>query len=123
MPALRRALPLALLACGCAHTTLQSGLPPGDSPRPFTNKWHAAFLFGLVEASGPYDLEQICPGGWSEVTVEPDAFTGLAGLITLFSYSPSRVTIVCAAPGVRGAPPRTGYTLPQARSSSTEPSP
>jgi len=79
-------------------------------------------LFGLVEASGPYDLERICPEGWSEVTLQPDAFTALAGLVTLFIYSPSRVTIVCAAPGVQGAPPRTGYTLPQARRS-TEPSP
>lgn len=105
----------ALFACGCASTTLRSGLPPGDSPPSHTEKWHAAFLFGLVEASGPYRLDRICPGGWSEVTLEPDPFTAIAGAITLFVYSPSRVTVVCAADGVQGAPPRTGYGLPHAQ--------
>jgi len=118
MQALTRALPLLLLACSCAQTTLRSGLPPGDSPGPYTDKWHAAFLFGLVEASGPYDLDRICPGGWSEVTLQPDTFTALAGLITLFIYSPSRVTIVCSAEGAPGPAPRAGYTMPQARRSS-----
>jgi len=117
MPALTRVLALGLLACGCTQTTLRSGLPPGDSPGPYTHKWHAAFLFGLVEASGPYDLERICPTGWSEVTLAPDAFTAVAGLITLFVYSPSRVTIVCAAEGAPAPAPRAGYTLPQARRS------
>ena len=109
MQALKRGLWLALLCSGCAHTTLRSGLPPGDSPRPYTDKWHTAFLFGLVEASGPYDLDRICPTGWSEVTLEPDPFTALAGLVTLFLYSPSRVTIVCAPESTHAAPTRAGH--------------
>jgi hypothetical protein len=120
MPAMTRALLLALLTAGCAHTTLRSGLPPGDSPRAYTDKWHAAFLFGLVEASGPYDLDGICPSGWSEVTLEPDPFTALAGLVTLFIYSPSRVTIVCAAESGT-APTRAGYGLPRAKRSERAP--
>ena len=88
---------------GCATTTLRSGLPPGDSPPSYTEKWHAAFLFGSIEASGPYDLDRICPTGWAEVSVEPDVFTAVAGAITLFIYSPSRVTIVCAVRGARGS--------------------
>jgi hypothetical protein len=35
-------------------------------------------------------------------------------MVTLFIYSPSRVTIVCVAEGVRGTPPRAGYALPEA---------
>jgi hypothetical protein len=43
-----------------------------------------------------YDLRQACPQGWAEIRVEPDPFTLLAGVVTLFIYSPSRVTVVCA---------------------------
>ena len=111
------ALALALSSLGCAATTLRSGMPPGDSPPDYTERWHSAFLFGLVEASGPYDLARVCPGGWSEVTVEPDPFTALAGVFTLFIYSPTRVTIVCSTPGVHGAPPLAGYALPHAERS------
>ncbi len=116
------ALVLALGCASCAATTMHSGMPPGDSPPDYTERWHSAFLFGLVEASGPYDLNRVCPGGWSEVSVEPDPFTALAGIVTLFIYSPSRVTIVCAAPGAQGDPPRAGYALPRA-AQSREPRP
>ncbi len=113
----RSAALLALGCSSCAATTLRSGKPPGDSPPEYTEKWHSAFLFGLVEASGPYDLGRACPSGWSEVTIEPDPFTALVGAVTLFIYSPSRVTIVCSTPGVQGDPPRAGYTLPRAAQS------
>jgi hypothetical protein len=106
LPALARTIAAALLACSCASTTLRSGLPPGDSPEAYTERWHTAFLFGLVEASGPYALDRICPEGWSEISVEPDPFTALAGVFTLFVYSPSRVTIVCAVPGMQHAEAR-----------------
>jgi hypothetical protein len=54
-------------------------------------------LFGAIDIHGPYALSRICPKGWSEVQVGPDEFTILAGLFTLFIYSPSRVTVVCTA--------------------------
>jgi hypothetical protein len=104
----------ALWLGGCASTIVRSGHPPGDSPPDYSERWHSTFLFGTVEASGPYDLDRICPEGWSEVIVEPDPFTTLAGAATLFLYAPNRVTVVCAAPGSKGPPPVEGAALPPA---------
>lgn len=89
-------LAFALLAAGCATTTLRSGEPPGKTAAGLNEKWHAGFLFGTVRGSERYQLSRACPHGWSEIRVEPDPFTLLAGAVTLFIYSPSRVTVVCA---------------------------
>jgi hypothetical protein len=87
---------LALLLSGCASSTLRSGEPPGRTAAGLNEKWHAAFLFGTARGLERYDLAQACPHGWAEIRVEPDPFTILAGAMTLFIYSPSRVTVVCA---------------------------
>lgn len=86
----------ALLATGCATSTLRSGEPPGKTAAGFDERWHAGFLFGTVRGVARYDLSRACPRGWSEIRVEADPFTVLAGAMTLFVYSPSRVTVVCA---------------------------
>ena len=100
---------LALALNGCAATTVRSGLPPGNTARGFDERWQPAFLFGVVPGTEPYDLARICPQGWAQVTINRDPFTLLAGLITLFIYSPSRVTIVCGVHGAGGIPPYEGY--------------
>lgn len=101
---------LGLIACtGCAATTVRSGRPPLDLAPGYDERWHSAFLWGVVPAGGPYDMAQICPRGWSQVTVARDPFTLLAGVLTLFIYSPSRLTIVCAIPGGPRLPPAEGY--------------
>jgi hypothetical protein len=91
---------LSLLWClaltGCATTTLRSGEPPGKTAAGFDERWHPGFLFGTVRGFSRYDLGHACPNGWAEIRVEPDPFTILAGAVTLFIYSPSRVTVVCA---------------------------
>ena len=91
---------LSLVAClslaGCATTTLRSGEPPGKTATDFDERWHPGFLFGTVRGFRRYDLGQACPNGWAEIRIEPDPFTILAGAVTLFIYSPSRVTVVCA---------------------------
>ncbi|HKY37612.1 MAG TPA: hypothetical protein VJN18_16835 [Polyangiaceae bacterium] len=89
-------LACALLATGCASTTLRSGEPPGRTAAGLNEKWHAGFLFGTVRGIERYELSRACPQGWSEIRIEPDPFTLLAGAATLFIYSPSRVTVVCA---------------------------
>jgi len=94
----------SLLATGCIETHLYSGLPPGDPPKGYENRWHVSYLFGLEEGSGPYDLDALCPSGWSEITVTPDFFTSVAGLMTFYLYTPNRVTIVCARPISLGRP-------------------
>lgn len=99
-----------LLACmGCAATTVHSGRPPLDLAPGYDERWQSAFLWGAVPLSGPYDLAKICPNGWSQVTLGRDPLTLLAGVLSLFIYSPSRVTIVCAGPGGPKLPPSEGY--------------
>jgi hypothetical protein len=94
----RSLLPVLLLTlAGCAETRLYSGLPPGDPPSGFENRWHHSFLFGTTDA-GPYDLSRLCPKGWSEISVAPDFFTTIVGAATLFLYTPNRLTLVCARP-------------------------
>lgn len=96
-----RALAISLLASclgGCAATHLYSGLPPGDPPRGYENRWHSSYFFGTTDGSGPYDLGRLCPSGWSEIDLMPDFFTTVAEVATLFVYTPSRLTIVCARP-------------------------
>jgi hypothetical protein len=108
LPALCGLLPL--IACaGCAATTVRSGRPPLDLAPGYDERWHSAFLWGVVPAGAPYDMAKICPSGWAQVTVARDPFTLLAGVLTLFIYSPSRVSIVCALPGGPRLPPLEGY--------------
>ena len=103
-------LALLLLGCGgCAATTVQSGRPPLDLAPGYDERWHSAFFWGVVPGGAPYDLARICPEGWSQVTVARDPFTLLAGFVTLFIYSPSRVSVVCAVPGATRLPPAEGY--------------
>jgi len=111
---MRRAalLLVALLATGCIETHLYSGLPPGDPPKGHENRWHVSYLFGLVEGSGPYDLGKLCRSGWSEITVTPDFFTSVAGLATLYLYTPNRVTIICARPIALTTPPGVDPATP-----------
>jgi hypothetical protein len=95
---MRAALTLALCwpLIGCATTTLRSGEPPGKTAAGFDERWHPGFLFGTVRGVERYDLSRACPKGWAEIRVEPDPFTFLAGVVTLFIYAPSRITVVCA---------------------------
>jgi hypothetical protein len=94
----RRALSFlwAPLLVGCATTTLRSGEPPGKTAAGFDERWHPGFLFGTVRGVARYDLSRACPQGWAEIRIEPDPFTVVAGAVTLFIYSPSRLTVVCA---------------------------
>lgn len=114
-------LVFALLATGCIQTHVYSGLPPGDPPKGYEDRWHVSYLFGLKEGSGPYNLDQLCPDGWSELTVTPDFFTSVAGLMTLYLYTPNRVTIVCARPIELQAPPHTDPATPPPGSSPPAP--
>ncbi|HYO96044.1 MAG TPA: hypothetical protein VER33_16110 [Polyangiaceae bacterium] len=113
--ALRPLLLLAAgaLACGCAATRVHSGLPPGPIARDFDGRWHAAFLFGSLPLQGGYDLRQLCPSGWSEVRFHSDEFTLAASLVTAFLYTPSRITVICAAEDGRRPPPLGPYASPR----------
>lgn len=109
----------ALFGCGCASTTLRSGKPPGAVAPDYDERWHPSFLFGLVAFREKYDLSRICRDGWAEVRLHPDPFTALAGLLTLFVYSPSRLTIVCAGPSGSTPPALPLYAAPTFSKSTT----
>lgn len=94
--ALRGAVVASWLATACYPTTIRSGQPALPSSE--RSYWHHAFVFGLVEASGPYRLNEICPGGWSEFYADMSSFQGILRVVTLGLYAPARVRIVCAAP-------------------------
>jgi hypothetical protein len=89
---------LSLALGGCVETHLYSGLPPGHPPDDYRWRWHVSYFFGTTDGSSPYDLDRICPGGWSEIHLAADFFTGVAQTMTLFLYTPNRLTIVCARP-------------------------
>lgn len=105
-----RALICSAFACfllgGCFEAGVHSGRPPGDVPDGFDRRWHHAFLLGAAESSGPYDLDAICPGGWSEVHSASDGLQVFLALFTLGIYTPQKVTIVCARA------PEQGYLPP-----------
>lgn len=102
----------ASLSVACAATTVRSGKPPGLAANGYDHRWHPAFVFGAISFRDRYDLSRICPTGWAEVRLEPDPFTALAGLVTLFMYSPSRLTIVCATDSI-APPPLPTYLAPE----------
>jgi hypothetical protein len=88
----------ALLALtGCFKTHVRSGSPAGQTPIEYDNRWHNGLIYGIAELSGPYDLQKVCPQGWSEIYTETDFLAGFVSAITLQIYTPQRVTIRCAS--------------------------
>jgi hypothetical protein len=105
------AVAATLVLSGCFETTLHNGRPPGE---PVVERaWHHAFVFGAVEASGPYELEELCPRGWAELETRSDPAHLLLSLLTLGLYTPQEVTVVCATPG--GALTTPPSPIPQTR--------
>ncbi|MGC4091354.1 MAG: hypothetical protein QM756_26440 [Polyangiaceae bacterium] len=97
------------LCAGCASTRMFSGKPPGEAAPGYDSRWHSALFAGALPLH-TYQLSQICRDGWSEVKLEADPFTFFATLGTLLIYTPSRLTVVCAAksserPTLRAYPP------------------
>lgn len=103
------ALTLAF-ATSCYTTTVRSGKPAADATAEYDGKWHSGLVFGLAELSGPYDLSEICPNGWAEISTETSFVNGLVGAVTDSIYTPQTVTVRCA----RGAKPSaTGAPAPE----------
>jgi hypothetical protein len=69
----------ALLSSGCYTTTVSSGKPAAPARIEFDEKWHHGVVYGIAELSGPYDLEKVCPDGWSEITTETSFLNGFVG--------------------------------------------
>jgi len=78
--------------------------PEGGAPR---EQWHHGLVGGLIDASGPLDLDKTCPDGYARVENEVTFFnwvgqflTGFGGLWVLNAnlWAPSTVRITCARP-------------------------
>jgi hypothetical protein len=100
----------ALSCVACAGTLLRTGLPAGEIPAAYDSRWHDSFFWGTVEPERPESLGKICPGGWSEIRVEASFPAGVLQWMTLGTYTPANVTVVCASPdsvyvGVPGETP------------------
>jgi hypothetical protein len=97
------ALAALVLASGCYTTTVRSGKPPGDATAEYDGKWHSGVVWGIAELSGPYNLSEVCPNGWAEITTETSFLNGLVDGVTSSIYSPQTVTVRCAAGGAAPA--------------------
>lgn len=86
----------ALLLPGCFTTTVYSGKPGAAARVEYDQKWHHGVAWGMGELSGPHDLEQICPNGWSEIKTETSFVNGLVDGATHGLYSPQTVSVRCA---------------------------
>jgi Bor protein len=115
------ALGVSSIAVGCFRTTVRSGHPPGPAVR--FEAWHHGFVAGIIEQSGPYPLDQLCPDGWAEVRAKTDPLDVLLTVATATIYTPQVTTVVCAEKGAPSAPPRDGYRVPAVTSSSAYPPP
>jgi hypothetical protein len=102
----------AALCLGCASTRFYSGKAPAETASGYDARWHSALFLGSVPLHRPYELARICRQGWSEVRMEADAFTVLVTLGTLFIYTPSRLTVVCAAANEGVRPRLLTYPAP-----------
>jgi hypothetical protein len=92
---------------GCYTTTVTSGKPAARATVAYDEKWHSGVVIGIAELSGPHDLEQICPHGWSEITTETSFLNGFVDLATSGIYNPQNVTVRCSSEPVaanRAAP-------------------
>jgi len=98
------ALALGILLAGCWATTIRSGAPPGQVPFGYEEKWHSGFVFGIAEMSGPYNLAELCPGGWAEVRTETSIWNALVNAVTRDLYSTQTIGIVCAQSAAPPAP-------------------
>jgi hypothetical protein len=103
------AVALCAGSTSCASTTLRSGKPPGEPAPGYDDRWHSAFFFGSLPSRRSYDLHRLCPEGWSQIRLRPDPFTVISSVVTLFIYSPTRLTIICATTHGERPPPLPTY--------------
>ncbi|PKN59460.1 MAG: hypothetical protein CVU56_00065 [Deltaproteobacteria bacterium HGW-Deltaproteobacteria-14] len=58
-------------------------------------------LWGIIDASGPLDLDAVCPEGAAAVHTEVGPLGVLLGLVTAGIYVPTRTDVFCVDSGER----------------------
>jgi hypothetical protein len=95
---MRRLIPRAALAlgaaalCGCYTIRYHRHLEAEAEP---VSSWHHNMVAGLIDASGPVNLDTLCPRGFARVESEVTFVNGLAGILVNATYqvvAPALVT-------------------------------
>jgi hypothetical protein len=85
---------LALALTGCFRHTYIAG--NGGVVEKYS-KWQHHFIFGLVNASGPINVDDICKNSADFTIEEQQSFgNGVVRLFTAGIYDPTSVTVLCA---------------------------
>jgi len=79
------------------RTTLRSGKMPGNAAPGWDDRWHHAFLFGLLRQSDAISPNDVCPQGWAQLDSELDPLQTAIALVTLGIYTPSTISVICGA--------------------------
>jgi hypothetical protein len=111
------------MSTSCA-SVIHSGRPPGASPPDLHERWRHGFVFGLIDAARSPDLDHVCRHGWATIEHRISFLNGLVGFLNSFIiYTPSTLTVVCAAPPTPSEPEAPGWPPAAPRSSSALPPP
>lgn len=97
---------LGLLLVGCFK---HQYVAPNSSaqPSPSYSSWHHHFVWGLINASGQVNLEQVCPQGIARIENEMSFVNGLVTVFTGALYQPTTVEVYC---NNGGSPVQVGLT-------------
>jgi len=85
---------LALLASGCYHATVETGLAP--SAQTLEEKWASGWVYGLVPPSTVETMER-CPSGVARVETQLSFANQLVSFLTAGIYTPMSIEVTCAA--------------------------
>lgn len=87
----------AIALAGCfQHTQFMNE----DQPSEPVARLHAVnhhVLWGIIDASGPLDLDVVCPDGVAAIHTEVGPLGVLVGLVTGGIYVPTRTDVFCVA--------------------------
>lgn len=87
---------VVVLASGCYHATVETGLMP--SAQTIEKPWAAGWLYGLVPPS-TLETQQKCTNGVAKVETQLSFPNMLVGsYLTLGIYTPMSIKVTCAAP-------------------------
>ena len=83
-----------ILAAGCYHATIETGLTP--STEVVSKPWAHGFIYGLVPPS-TVETASKCKNGVAKVETQMSFLNGLVALITWEIYTPLQIDVTCAS--------------------------
>jgi hypothetical protein len=98
------ALITSLMATGCFHSVIDTGLKPG--PVGYEEEWESAWLIGAVPAR--VNATEACRGPWARVETQQSFLNGIVTVLTLGIYAPHQVEVTCARTPVEASGEEAG---------------